>query len=626
MMLAGCSSSSSLVDGGAPDAPVAFDARPSTIDAPPPIDARPPDASTASSAVCVDGWCWAEPELIRATAAQGFASGAVWAAGEHDVAFNWNGQAWSVLDTGADIGLRGVVRGLWGASPVDVWLCGPGLRRFNAGAWTQHGDATCWAIDGRAADDVWAAAGSRLLHWDGAVWQDRGALDVAADPAALHVVSSTEIYALTGVYAASPRLHRWNGSMWTTVDAAVRALPVVWTAPTTFIGVAADGDVWRWEGGAWDRLHDASLEGIATRWGRAANDLDVLTGGGDIAIRRWHFDGASWSERPAPPFTGRAAVAGDVVALFGPGGGRARWDGNVWIVDHPAGVEMSCSVRGAGVSGTSDADVWRVSSDRHATRLVAGVATRHEVVSGGPEVRLEGVVARAANDVYAVGGIDNGNEILEHWDPVVFHWNGQTWSRETIPAAGFSGEPLRGAFAIGDEVWAYGTSLGRVYSIHRVGSGAWQRFDVDADGDADLGPSAGPWLADEGTVWQRGATATWTAVEAPPSEAIDVVEQTAGRVWAKSDAALMLWDGARWRSVSLPSTVWPADPLVVGDDELLVLRQAPIDVAPALRFPATSLIPDTLPQPFADPCDTWQSPTGTAWVVTREGLIYRPAR
>ncbi len=114
--------------------------------------------------------------------------GAAWAAAAGSEIWRWEGQEWS--DWRPEVLARRVVGPMWGAGPDDVWIGAPEKRRgappevlhWDGAAWSAHplGDRSglVTAIDGRAADDLWAtgyenkAFGKRPLvsHWDGRSW------------------------------------------------------------------------------------------------------------------------------------------------------------------------------------------------------------------------------------------------------------------------------------------------------------------------------------------------------------------------------------------------------------------------------------------------------------------------
>lgn len=176
---------------------------------------------------------------------------------------HWNGKQWSVVNH--PVGPNGsqftAVKAL---SPTDVWAVGygavlsagksisqPEIEHWNGKQWsivagpdlTPSGGGALYAIDGSAADNLWAvgSASNRLLseHWDGQHWS---------------VVSTP---------AVPPDSSNWLSSV------VVSTSGSVWT-----VGRVRDGAnsfrpfIGHWDGHQWQVLQDAS---------DSAGELDLIT-------------------------------------------------------------------------------------------------------------------------------------------------------------------------------------------------------------------------------------------------------------------------------------------------------------------------------------------------------------
>jgi hypothetical protein len=135
--------------------------------------------------------------------------------------------------------------------------------------------------------------------------------------------------------------------------------------------------------------------------------------------------------------------------------------------------------------------------------LPSGGGELRDVVPGptGNDATLEGVVALAADDVWAVGSVFS-IELLWHV-PFVVHWDGQAWSSVQVPSPTPQGGRLFGVAALSaTRVYAVGQAPGIPSLVLRWNGGGWARETTSATGTVWDAAAAGP-----GTVWgvgQRG--------------------------------------------------------------------------------------------------------------------------
>ena len=207
---------------------------------------------------------------------------------------------------------------------------------------------------------------------------------------------------------------RYDGSSWRRIDAATDAT-LWWVLPlsaTSVWAVGERGTIVRYNGAALDSaltpptpLTAATLYGI---WGSSDDDLWVVGGEPDLSGVILRRDSAGWRD-VTPAGTGGAffkvwGSASDDVFICGQDGALLHWDGRT-LMPQRSGV--------------------------------------------GRGTPLFTVAGRAANDVYAVGGLGNA---------VVLHWDGAAWSR-------LSGAPLD------DAPQLTGVAVDRDGSAYLVGSG-----------------------------------------------------------------------------------------------------------------------------------------------------------
>jgi hypothetical protein len=156
--------------------------------------------------------------------------------------------------------------------------------------WSVRYDHRLAAVWGSAANDVWAAGRSMILHWDGSTWTGRN--DGMASTGSDAWSTSFDVLALWGtsavdVWAVGSDIAHWNGVAWSIVPHP--------TSGTGFID---------------------AFYGV---WGRGANDVWAVGTAGLIL----HWDGSTWTTVPNP-------ANGMLTARFGAVWGTS-WN-DVWAV------------------------------------------------------------------------------------------------------------------------------------------------------------------------------------------------------------------------------------------------------------------------------------------------------
>lgn len=110
----------------------------------------------------------------------GFASNDVWAgtgagfSGAGSIV-HWNGSAWSAPYSIQGTNNAGVIRGIWGNAPNDVWAVGDNgfAAHWDGAQWSRISTGVSSgvsAVFGVATKDVWAGGASVLMHWNGTQW------------------------------------------------------------------------------------------------------------------------------------------------------------------------------------------------------------------------------------------------------------------------------------------------------------------------------------------------------------------------------------------------------------------------------------------------------------------------
>lgn len=243
----------------------------------------------------------------------------------------------------------------------------------------------------------------------------------------------------------------------------------------------------------------ATLAGVAVV---SPSDVWAVGSKGDATLVR-HWDGSAWARIPSPSVDGASNVLA-AVTVVGPddvwavgssstsGGSKVlieHWDGSAWTIVpgvNPGEQENYLTA----VSGTAPDDVWAVglfvnpggSSYSMALHWNGSRWSRSELFKR-PYGRLNGVVALAATDAWAVGGQASQRSVATHW-------NGSWWAKVSSPNRGGSLTVYSSVDAIAaNDVWIvgyYGTAGGdQPISVHWDGT-RWGVVSTPSPGTARL--------------------------------------------------------------------------------------------------------------------------------------------
>lgn len=209
----------------------------------------------------------------------------------------------------------GVLLGVWGSSPTDVWAVGGQVDR----SLVLHGDGTSWrpfevpsgsllyTVYGFSDADVYAV-GERglILHYDGTAWT-RVASNTALPLFGLWGASGDDVWIVGGDIfgpSGSAVVLRGTRGVFEVVDLPEALTPNVLfkvhgTASDDIMMVGAGGTVLRSNGTEWRRDPVPTREPLFSTWGRDADDVYAVGGSGAGEVL--HFDGTQWSEVIALP-------------------------------------------------------------------------------------------------------------------------------------------------------------------------------------------------------------------------------------------------------------------------------------------------------------------------------------
>jgi hypothetical protein len=236
-----------------------------------------------------------------------------------------------------------------------------------------------------------------------------------------------------------------------------------------------------------------------------------------------------------------------------------------------------------------------------------GRAWRLVPVPQTPNASLSGVVAISRADAWAIGSIDEGNEV-----PLAFHWDGVQWTRARLPYSGHRFAHLIGVAASGaSDVWAVGNwatgHSGGTLAMHYDGA-RWRIVPTPSPAPRPLLGRPYPGLeavsiARDGTIWSVGTRANvapaagantlamrydrgaWTVVRTP-----DVADQS-GRPAATLAAVTAQSPDVAWAVGSSGFNTGsenPEEPLVARWDGFAWRLQRIDPVAPDAVFTAVA--------------------------------------
>ncbi|WP_399933486.1 hypothetical protein [Streptomyces kanamyceticus] len=213
-----------------------------------------------------------------------------------------------------------------------------------------------------------------------------------------------------------------------------------WAVGTDAVGREAPGFplMLRWDGTAWQRQslpgdgRQGELLSIAATSPTSAWTVGRDTDGGARLLR---FDGSTWHETRPPrgvALTKVVAGGGETWLIGSRDGAQVllRRDGRDWQeVPAPPGAVYGLHVKAAD-------DVWAAGETNSGAAVSHwdGQAWEQTIVSGFPRSAVGSVLAVSKTEVWA-GGTSGfvGGPVGKPIPPLLARWDGQTWSRVTMP-------------------------------------------------------------------------------------------------------------------------------------------------------------------------------------------------
>ncbi len=246
-------------------------------------------------------------------------------------------------------------RAIWGASANDLYTAAyTGVLHWDGAAWS-YAEPVRWRelfdVRGFSAGDVWAVGRNGVIvHWDGAAWSGRVFDGATVQPLALGSFDPpARRITLRGIWGASPSsivvvgdsgtVLVYDGAAWSVrPSGTTAALTDVWgSAANDFYATTADGRVLHFTGSSAAAVPGVQAPGALNAvWGSSASNVYAVGDGGMV----YRFDGAAWTRVRLPTRATLYAVWGRSAAevyVGGSDGALYRFDGTAWTPEKRPG-------------------------------------------------------------------------------------------------------------------------------------------------------------------------------------------------------------------------------------------------------------------------------------------------
>lgn len=476
--------------------------------------------------------------------------------------------------------------------------------------------------------DIWAVSDSRILHYDGKIWNTVTSCGAQSAFVDVFAVSNSDIWMIEGRRI----LRLLSGSI---SELAIdplgpsEQLRAVFGVSGRIWFVGTGGTILQWDGSQLTKQTSGTTATLNGIWGPDGQNLWAVGEGGTIL----RYNGTSWTAAGAGLTTanlravhGRSASA---IVAVGTGGTVVTWNGTSFSSSLLAGAPDLL-----GVSVGSDGSGWIVSQSGALFRSTAGAWA---VIS------QNGLLNRPNYDVWHFGA-NAAVMVGGSSRSVRSRWNGMVWTDSfdellPAPAAMVSiTSPMAGAIAMGQGV------DGNTYSITSDLATLGTRVQIGNAGFVGLGlwvdparpPGSLAWVVGKGGQSYLFDGTTWSPRTTSVTEdLVAVCGVDTKAVWAVgSDASnqngrVVSWNGISWSVLAAMSLVGvPLRAATCAEGQVFVSGKG----MTLQRCTSSSCSPVAVSGGAARGSETayaaWSTPsasgTGTdIWVAGSGGIIYR---
>ena len=398
---------------------------------------------------------------------------------------------------------------------------------------------------------VGASSGTAVaLYWGGVSWVPiTNGLSGAQKLSSVFELSSTNAWAVDGVTGA---FWHWSGQAglgggWNMVGSASGGLNSVFmTSPTDGWAVGSGGVIYKYSGGGWT-LYTSVAQTLNSVFFVNQNEGWAVGAGGSL----YHYVSGTWTGPISP-----APTAQNLNSVFmtdptdgwavGTGGTILQYSNGAWtLLQNLSGTTQDLnSLSFAGSAGWAVGNVGTL------------ISLTTQTPQGIPSATFESVYVSSSGDGWVVGcstgGCGSGSG-----EPVLVHWNGNSFTRGTSSAIT---SDLFSVFMLSaSEGWAVG-GIGTTPVILHYTGGSWVQVPAPPTG----GVLRSVFMIDSGNGWAVGdhgailhySGLSWGVVASPNPNNLRSVFMVGGSDgWAVGDAGTILrYQVGQWISYSSPTT------------------------------------------------------------------------
>ena len=392
--------------------------------------------------------------------------------------------------------------------------------------------------------DIWAVSGSRILHYDGKIWNTVTSCGAQSAFVDVYAASNTDVWVIEG-----RRIVRLQGGLISEVATdllgAGEQLRAVFGVSGRVWFVGTGGTILQWDGSKLTRQVSGTTANLQGIFGPDGQNLWAVGDSGTIL----RYNGTSWAAVTSGTTAHLNAVHGrsaNSIVVVGSSGTVLTWNGTAFASALLAGAPELL-----GVSVSGDGSGWIVAQSGALFRSVAGAWS---LANAG------GFLARPNYDVWNFS-LSSAAMVGGNSRSVRSRWNGTTWVDsfdELLPAPQAMGAittPVSGAIAMGQgldgSTYSITSDFVSLGSRVQIGNAGWVGLAMWVD-PAPTGNRLAWVVGKSGLSYSYDGT-TWTSQPTSVSDDLVAISGVnANAVWAvgsdasKQNGRVIAWNGISW--------------------------------------------------------------------------------
>lgn len=391
--------------------------------------------------------------------------------------------------------------------------------------------------------DIWAVSSSRIVHYDGKIWNTIANCGSTAGFADVFAPSNSDVWFIEG-----RRVLRLQSNTITEIPITLNdpntKLRALWGVSGKIWLVGTGGTIFQWDGTTFTAQNSGVSSNLNAIWGPDGQNLWAVGDNGTVL----RYNGTTWAKENVTATAHLQSVHGassSSVWVVGANSTLLRWNGSAWVnqVLLPSTNMLSISVDG-GNNG------WITTQGGELFRGTAGNWMVH----------YSGLLSRPNNEVWSFGA-NSAAMVGGNTKAVRSKWNGTTWNDsmdELMPsprAMVTISVPFAGAAAMGQGIdgntYSISTDLTNLGSRLQIGSSGWVGLGLWID-PAPTG-SRLAWVVGKGGMSYSLTGTTWSPSPTGTTDDLSAVCGTASSaVWAigtdptGTNGRAVNWNGLSW--------------------------------------------------------------------------------